>query len=60
MSNLVYFALVFLAAALISAVFGFGGLAGTAIESARFIFWIAIALFVASVVARFVLRGDGS
>jgi uncharacterized membrane protein YtjA (UPF0391 family) len=57
MSNLAYFALVFLAVALISAVLGFGGVAGTAIDSARLFFWVAIVLFIVSMVARFVLRG---
>jgi uncharacterized membrane protein YtjA (UPF0391 family) len=49
-------ALTFLIVALIAAAFGFGGLAGTAIEIAKIIFFIAIVLFVLSAVFGF-MRG---
>jgi uncharacterized membrane protein YtjA (UPF0391 family) len=43
-------ALTFLIIALIAAVLGFGGVAGTAIEIAKIIFFVAIILFVISAV----------
>lgn len=41
-------ALTFLVVALVAAVFGFGGIAGSAVEIAKLIFYVAIALFVIS------------
>ena len=46
MGNLLHYAIVFLVVALIAAFFGFGGVAGTAMEGARLLFWVAIVLFV--------------
>jgi uncharacterized membrane protein YtjA (UPF0391 family) len=43
-------AVTFLVIALIAAVLGFGGIAGVAIEIAKIIFFVAILLFVISVV----------
>ncbi len=43
-------ALTFLIVALVAAVLGFGGVAGTAMEAAKIIFFVAIALFVISAV----------
>lgn len=43
-------ALTFLVVALIAAVLGFGGIAGTAIEIAKIIFFVAIILFLVSAV----------
>ncbi len=56
MGNLLHYAIVFLVVALIAAALGFGGVAGTAMEGARLIFWIAIILFVVSIVANFLRR----
>jgi uncharacterized membrane protein YtjA (UPF0391 family) len=47
--NLLYWAVVFLIVALVSAALGFGGVAGTAMEGARILFWVAIILFIISV-----------
>jgi len=58
MSNLLYFAVVFLIIAIVAALFGFGGVAGTAIEGARILFWVAIVLFVISLVVSLVRRGS--
>jgi uncharacterized membrane protein YtjA (UPF0391 family) len=41
-------AITFLVIALIAALFGFGGIAGTAIEAAKIVFFVAIVLFVIS------------
>ena len=51
MGNLLYWAVVFLIIALVGAALGFGGLAGTAMAGARLLFWVAIVLFIVSVVA---------
>ena len=49
-------AVTFLVIALIAAVLGFGGIAGTAIEIAKIIFFVAIVLFAISAIAG-LLRG---
>jgi len=56
MGNLLYYAVVFLVVALVAAFFGFGGVAGTAMEGARILFWVAIVLFVVSLIAGVVRR----
>jgi uncharacterized membrane protein YtjA (UPF0391 family) len=56
MGNLLHYAIVFLIVALVAAFFGFGGVAGTAMEGARLLFWIAIVLFVVALVANFLRR----
>ncbi len=56
MGNLLYYAVVFLVVALVAAFFGFGGVAGTAMEGARILFWVAIVLFVISLIAGVVRR----
>ncbi len=56
MGNLLHYALVFLVVAIVAAVFGFGGVAGTAMEGARILFWVAIVLFVVSAIIGFVRR----
>lgn len=43
-------AITFLVVALIAAVLGFGGIAGTAIGIAKIIFFVAIVLFVLSLI----------
>ena len=35
---------------------GFGGVAGTAMEGARILFWVAIVLFVISLIARVIRK----
>ncbi len=50
-------AVTFLVVALIAAVLGFGGIAGTAMEIAKIIFFVAIVLLVISVVMGY--RGRG-
>jgi len=49
-SNLLHWAIVFLVVAIIAAFLGFGGVAGTAMEGAKIIFWIAIVIAVVSFV----------
>lgn len=43
-------ALTFLVIALVAALFGFGGVAGVPTGAAKFIFYVAIALFVISAI----------
>ena len=45
MGNLLYYAIVFLVVALVAAALGFGGVAGTAMEGARLLFWVARGTF---------------
>jgi uncharacterized membrane protein YtjA (UPF0391 family) len=45
-SNLLHWAIMFLLIALVAALLGFGGLAGTAMAGARILFWVAIILAV--------------
>lgn len=56
MGNILYYAIVFLVVALIAAFFGFGGVAGTAMEGARLLFWVAIVLFVVALIFGFIRR----
>lgn len=56
MGSLLHYAILFLVVAIIAAFFGFGGVAGTAMEGARILFWVALALFVISLVISFVRR----
>jgi uncharacterized membrane protein YtjA (UPF0391 family) len=50
LGNLFYWALVFLVVAVVAALLGFGGVAGTAMEGARILFWVALVLFLISIV----------
>jgi uncharacterized membrane protein YtjA (UPF0391 family) len=56
MGNLLYWAVVFLIVAIVAAFFGFGGVAGTAMSGAHLLFWVAIVLFVVSVIAGILRR----
>jgi uncharacterized membrane protein YtjA (UPF0391 family) len=56
MGNLLHYAIVFLVVALVAAFLGFGGVAGTAMEGARILFWVALVLFVVSVIAGIIRR----
>lgn len=56
MGSLLHWAIVFLVVALVAAFLGFGGVAGTAMSGAQLLFWVAIVLFVVSVVAGLIRR----
>ena len=45
-SNLLHWAIIFLVVALVAALLGFGGIAGTAMEGAKLLFWVAIVLAI--------------
>ena len=55
--NLLHWAVVFLIVAIIAALLGFGGVAGTAMEGARLLFWVALVLLVISLVFGIIRRG---
>jgi uncharacterized membrane protein YtjA (UPF0391 family) len=55
--NLLHWAVVFLIVAIVAAVLGFGGVAGTAMEGARILFWVALVLLLISLVFGFARRG---
>ena len=55
-SNLLHWAIVFLIVALVAAVLGFGGIAGTAVGAAKILFWIAIILAIVSFLANSMRR----
>jgi uncharacterized membrane protein YtjA (UPF0391 family) len=44
--NLLHWAIIFLVVALVAALLGFGGVAGTAMEGARILFYVAIVIAV--------------
>ncbi len=54
--NLLHWAIIFLVVAIVAALLGFGGVAGTAMEGAKIIFWIAIVIAVISFVFSLVRR----
>jgi uncharacterized membrane protein YtjA (UPF0391 family) len=49
-SNLLHWAVIFLVVAIVAALLGFGGVAGTAMEGAKIVFWVAIVIAVLSFV----------
>ncbi|MGK9235123.1 DUF1328 domain-containing protein [Inquilinus limosus] len=54
---MLHWAIVFLIIALVAALFGFGGVAGTAMAGAKILFWIALVIFVITLVAGLMRRG---
>lgn len=50
MGNLLHYAVVFLIVAVVAAFLGFGGVAGTAMEGARILFWVALVFFVVALI----------
>ena len=58
MGNLLHYAIVFLVVALVAAFLGFGGVAGTAMEGARILFWVFIVLFAISLLGGLARRGS--
>ena len=55
-SNLLHWAIIFLVVAVIAALLGFGGVAGTAMEGAKILFWVAIILAVVAFVVNLVRK----
>ena len=57
MGNLLHYAVIFLIVALVAGFLGFGGVAGTAMDGARILFWVAIVLFAISLIVGVLRRG---
>ncbi len=55
--NLLHWAVIFLVVALVAALLGFGGVAGTAMEGAQLLFWVALVFLVVSLVFGLMRRG---
>ncbi len=55
-SNLLHWAIIFLVVAVVAALLGFGGVAGTAMEGAKILFWVAIILAVVAFVVNLVRK----
>lgn len=55
--NLLHWAIIFLIVAVVAALLGFGGVAGTALAGARIIFWVALVFLIVSVVFGLIRRG---
>lgn len=55
-SNLLHWAVIFLVVAVVAAVLGFGGVAGTAMEGAKILFWVAIVLAIVAFVVSLVRK----
>ena len=55
--SLLHWAIIFLLVAIVAALLGFGGVAGTAIAGAKLLFWVAIVIFVIMLIAGLMRRG---
>ena len=55
--SLLHWAVIFLVVALVAGLLGFGGVAGTAMEGARLLFWVALVFLVVSLVFGLMRRG---
>jgi uncharacterized membrane protein YtjA (UPF0391 family) len=54
--NLVYYAVVLIVVALIAALFGFGGVASTAMGGAHLLIWVAVVVLIVGVLFAVVRR----
>jgi len=54
--NLIYYALVLIAIALVAALLGFGGVASTAMGGAHLLIWVAVIVLIVGVVFAFIRR----
>jgi uncharacterized membrane protein YtjA (UPF0391 family) len=54
--NLIYYALVLIVIAIVAALFGFGGVAGTAMSGAHLLIWLAVIVVVVGLVFAFMRR----
>jgi uncharacterized membrane protein YtjA (UPF0391 family) len=50
MNNLLNWAITFLIVAVVAAFLGFGGVAGTSMEWAKILFWLALIVFAVSLI----------
>ena len=54
--NLIYYALVLIVVAILAALFGFGGVAGTAMSGANLLIWVAVIVIIVGLVFAFMRR----
>ena len=54
--NLIYYALVLIVVAILAALFGFGGVASTAMSGAHLLIWVAVIVVIVGVVFALVRR----
>jgi uncharacterized membrane protein YtjA (UPF0391 family) len=54
--NLIYYALVLIVIALVAALLGFGGVAGTAMSGAHLLIWVAVVIIIVGVVFTLIRR----
>ncbi|HEY1454786.1 MAG TPA: DUF1328 family protein [Roseiarcus sp.] len=54
--NLIYYALVLIAVALVAALLGFGGVASTAMSGANLLVWVAVVVIIVGVVFALIRR----
>jgi uncharacterized membrane protein YtjA (UPF0391 family) len=54
--NLIYYALVLIVIALVAALLGFGGVAGTAMSGAHLLLWVAVVIVIVGVVFALIRR----
>jgi uncharacterized membrane protein YtjA (UPF0391 family) len=54
--NLIYYALVLIVVALVAALLGFGGVAGTAMSGAHLLIWLAVIIVIVGVVFALIRR----
>jgi uncharacterized membrane protein YtjA (UPF0391 family) len=54
--NLIYYALVLIVIALVAALLGFGGVAGTAMSGAHLLLWVAVVIVILGVVFALIRR----
>ncbi|MCB1431587.1 MAG: DUF1328 domain-containing protein [Alphaproteobacteria bacterium] len=55
-SNLLHWAIIFLVVAIVAALLGFGGVAGTAMAGAKIVFWFAIVIAIIAFVVSLARR----
>ncbi len=55
--SLIYYAIIFLIVALVAAVLGFGGVAGTAMSGAHLLLMVAVVFVIVGLVAGVLRRG---
>lgn len=56
MGSLLHYAIIFLVVAVVAALLGFGGVAGTAMSGAHLLISVAVLFFIVAVVAGFLRR----
>lgn len=54
--NLIYYALVLIVVAIVAALFGFGGVAATAMSGANLFIWLAVVIVIVGLVFAIVRR----